>query len=605
MSSPRPQGSAPTPSRHEADASPTPTRRWDLAAPQPGAAAALSAALGVDSLTATLLVNRGVDEPGDARRFLHPRLADMADPSLLVGMDAAVDRIVRALDAGETICVWGDYDVDGVTSAAQLVWFFRALGVAVRTFVPDRFVDGYGLNAGRLRELAGEGVDLFLAVDCGIRGVEAVAAAKDAGADVVIVDHHEVPAVLPDAAAVVDPKRAGCRYPDRELAACGLTWLLLVALRRRLREAGAFRDRPEPDLRRWLDLVGVGTVADVVPLRGLNRVFVRAGLPQLGPAAPRPGLAALWRVSGLGDRAPTAGRVGFQLGPRLNAAGRLAHAGAGLELLTTEDPARAQALADKVDALNLARRDLQRQVFDEACALVEAEAHRPPARRAIVLAAPGWHPGVLGIVASKVAERYHRPTILLRAGAGPEEAATGSGRSVPGFRLVRELERVAALLTRFGGHDHAAGVTLPTRLVPELARRLDEQAREGLDERHLQPRLRVDAEVPLTEDLWGLAERVQELAPFGTGNPEPCFVARGVAVRETRVIGKDKTHLRLWLQDPGGGPWLEAIAFSMAARRPAVGASVDVAYVPEFNTFRGDTRLQLRLKDLRPTDSAT
>ncbi len=576
-----------------------PARRWDVAAPDRAAVDTLARTLGVDPLTATLLVNRGLRDPGEARRFLRPRLADMADPSLLEGIDEAVERIVHALNTGETICVWGDYDVDGVTSAAQLVWFFRALGVAVRTFVPDRFVEGYGLHAGRLRELARQGVGLFIAVDCGIRGVEAVAAAREEGADVIVVDHHELPDVLPDAAAVVDPKRPGCAYPDAELAACGVTWLLLVALRRRLRQAGVFRDRPEPDLRRWLDLVGVGTVADVVPLRGLNRVFVRAGLPLLGPRAARPGLAALWRVSDLGERTPTAGRVGFQLGPRLNAAGRLAHADAGLELLTTEDPARAEALAEEVDALNVARQDLQRQVFEEACALVEGAAHRPPERRAIVLAAPGWHPGVLGIVASRVAERYHRPTILLRAGDGPDDDATGSGRSVPGFRLVRELERVAELLTRFGGHDHAAGVTLPTRLVPELARRLDAQARAGLDERHLQPRLRVDAEVSLGEDLWTLAERVQELAPFGAGNPEPCFVARGVIVRDALIIGKDRTHLRLRLQDPGGGPWLEAIAFSMASRRPRVGAVVDVAYVPELNTYKGRTRLQLRLKDLR------
>jgi single-stranded-DNA-specific exonuclease len=565
---------------------------WELREPAPDAVAGLRAALDLDELTARLLVNRGVATPEEARRFLDPRLSDMPDPFLMKGMEAAVTRIVAAIAAGEVICVWGDYDVDGVTSATQLLWFFRDLGVPVRTFVPDRFTDGYGLSGERLRELARDGVTLFITVDCGISAWREVEIAREEGADVVIVDHHQVPEHLPEAAAVLDPHQVDCAFPDKRLAACGVTWMLLVALRSRLRDGGRFADAPQPDLRRWLDLTAIGTVADMVPLMGLNRVIVTHGLARIA-RSDRPGVQALCHVSGLEPHRITAGRIGFHLGPRINAAGRVAHASAGLELLGTEDHGRAAEIAKQVDAFNGERRGLQEAIFASACELAERGGH-PVARRTIVLAHPDWHPGVLGIVASKLVERYHRPTVLMHLEGG---WAKGSARSIRGFKLVAHLDRIASLIERYGGHDHAAGLTVAEGRVDAFRDALEAQARGALQEHHLVPKLRIDAEVPVSQAPYGLVERLARLAPYGMGNPEPSLIARAVTVVDSRRVGSDQSHLKLTLEDRGVR--LDAIAFGLGHQQPAAGARIDIVYVPETNVFRGSERLQLRIKALK------
>ncbi|MGM0574535.1 MAG: single-stranded-DNA-specific exonuclease RecJ [Myxococcota bacterium] len=568
-------------------------KRWELREPDPGAVAALAGALGLEPLIATLLVNRGIDDPDEAERFLSPRLSHMDDPFLMKGMEAAVDRVLRAIEGGERICVWGDYDVDGVTSASQLLAFFRAIGVDVDFFVPDRFVDGYGVSAARIPELAGRGVDLLVTVDCGVSNAAEVEVAREHGMDVVVVDHHQVPPDLPRAAALLDPHQEGCTYPFKGLAACGVTFVLMVALRARLRERGWFTDRTQPDLRRWLDLTAIGTVADMVPLVGLNRVIVHHGLRQIARTE-RPGVRALCRVSGLEQDRINAGRIGFHLGPRINAAGRVAHASAGVELLTSTDEAAALDVAQRVDEHNHQRRGLQKAIFEEACR--RADAHpEPDARRAIVLAAEGWHPGVLGIVASKMVERYHRPTVMMTIEEG---VAKGSARSISGFRLVEHLRTLDHLLDKYGGHDHAAGLSLVADRLEDFTARFEERARTALEAKHLRPRLGIDAESPLERLSWKLVEDLQRLAPYGMGNPEPNLLARGVPVLQRRVVGKDRTHLKLTLD--GGGVAVDAIAFGMADLAPEPGARVDVVYVPEINEFRGRSTLQARVKALRP-----
>lgn len=566
---------------------------WELRSPDPAAIRGLVSELRLHPLLATLLAHRGVTDPRDAREFLDPRLSTLPDPSTMKGLQAAVDRIVRAMDAGERICVWGDYDVDGVTSASQLLLFFEAIGRPIDYFVPDRFKDGYGLAAERIPELRERGVDLLVTVDCGVSNAREVALARSLGMDVIVVDHHQVPPVLPDAVAVLDPIQEGCAFPEKRLAACGVTFVLLVALRARLRQDGYFVERPEPDLREWLDLAAIGTVADMVPLVGFNRVLVHHGLHQIGRSR-RPGVASLCRVAGIEPTEVTAGRVGFHLGPRINAAGRVAHASAGVELLTTADAAAADRIALEVDRHNQERRGLQDEVFEAACRMAESHSD-PDGRRAIVLAEVGWHPGVLGIVCSKLIERYHRPTILLALEDGE---AKGSARSIGGFRLVEHLRALERLLTKYGGHDHAAGLSLPEPNVGEFARAFEDRAREALDEKHLRPRLLIDAEAPLGDLTWELVESIHALGPFGMGNPEPTLYAPSVLVRESRKVGKDKSHAKLTL-DAGGWP-IDAIAFGMAAGAPGPGDRVDVVYVPEVNEFQGRETLQLRIKAMRP-----
>ena len=513
---------------------------------------------------------------------------------LMKGMEDAVGRIIGAMDAKESICVWGDYDVDGVTSASQLISFFQAIGYPATYFVPERFTDGYGLNAHRIGELADDWIQLLITVDCGISNAAEVEVAREGGMDVIVVDHHQIPPRLPDAAAVLDPVQEDCLFPYKGLAACGVTFMLLVALRKRLRELGRFPRGEEPDLRQWLDLTAIGTVADMVPLKDVNRLIVHYGLQRISQTE-RPGVRALCDVAGIEPDKVTAGRIGFHLGPRINAAGRVAHAGAGVELLTTSDGGEANRMARELDGFNAERRQLQATVFEEACAM--ADAHPDPhRRRSIVLASTTWHAGVLGIVASKLVERHHRPTVLLAIEDG---VAKGSARSISGFRLVEHLEKISDMFLSYGGHDHAAGLSLDEERFPEFAVAFEGLADDALTEDHLQPRLRTDMEVPVQAVSMELVQTLTHLAPYGQGNPEPSLVARNVRVLSHRAVGADQTHLKLVLE--AGGRRLDAIAFGMADRSSWLSAPVDLVYIPEINEYRGSRSLQLRIKAIRPT----
>jgi single-stranded-DNA-specific exonuclease len=565
---------------------------WELRDGDAAAAQVLAESLQLDPLVATLLVNRGVTEVDAARRFLNPLLREMPDPFLMKGMEEAVTRILEAFERDETVCVWGDYDVDGVTSASQLISFFEVIGHPARFFVPDRFRDGYGLHSDRIRELAQSGVDLLITVDCGISNVDEVEVARQEGMEVIIVDHHTVPPTLPRAFAVIDPIQEGCEYPFKGLAACGITFMLLVALRMRLRAQGHFEERLEPDLKEWLELAAIGTVADMVPLRELNRTIVHHGLEQIRRTG-RPGVEALCNVAAVTPDKVTAGRIGFHLGPRINAAGRLAHASAGVELLTTDDPEAARKIASEVDRHNKNRQALQKAVFDAA----SVQAERAPdaeTRRVLVVADEGWHEGVVGIVASKLVERFHLPTVVLSIKDG---VAKGSARSIQGFHLVDNLRAVEELLTAYGGHYHAAGMTLPADRVDDLRAALDTRAHEQLDADQLTRRIRVDTEVPLERLTYELAETLLRLAPYGMGNPEPSLVARGVEVLDYRLVGKERIHVKLILD--AGTRDIDAIAFSMADRQLLFKTPVDIVYIPEINEYNGRKSLQVRVKDLR------
>lgn len=566
--------------------------RWQIL-PEEEAAEGLARALGLRPLVAQLLWRRGFHDPDEAARFLEGRLRDLPDPAGLAGIEAAVRRLGRALAEDEPITAFGDYDVDGVSSTALLVSFLRACGARrVDYHIPHRVRDGYGLGAGAVDELAAKGTRLLVTLDCGITAVAEIEAAVEKGMEVIVVDHHQTPPALPPAAAILNPWQPGCRYPTRGLAAVGVTFLLCTALRRFLREQGWFASRPEPDLRDHLDLVALGTVADVVPLLGANRLLVRAGLRRLG-AAERVGVRALKRAAGMEPEAPvSAGQVGFRLGPRINAAGRLDDAGRAVELLLTEDPARAEALARALDAANAERQSIERSILEEASAQAEGQQ-----AKAVVVAGEGWHPGVVGIVASRLVERFRRPAVVI--GVDPATGVgRGSGRSIADFDLHEALNRCAAHLEGYGGHKQAAGLTIARERVSDFAQALSRVAEEGFDEEAARPVCVVEGLLRAEELDEPLCEALERLGPFGAGNPEPVLGLLGARVRG-RVVGASAAsagHLKLVLEE---APHVDAIGFGMGERLEELAPRVDLAFHLEMNEFRGVRRPQLRLRAIR------
>ncbi|HZJ56478.1 MAG TPA: single-stranded-DNA-specific exonuclease RecJ [Myxococcaceae bacterium] len=560
------------------------------------AARRLAIELGLDPLAARVLVARGVAEPQDAARFLSPELTDLPDPFRMKGMSAAVERLTRAIVEREQVTLYGDYDVDGVCSTALLSLFLDAVGAPPKTYIPHRIDEGYGLNLRAVERIAREGSGLLVSLDCGIASVTEVARARDLGMDVVIVDHHTVPEALPAATAVLNPHQPGCEYPTKALCAAGVAFNLVMALRRSLRTLGWFANRREPPLKPLMDLVALATVCDVVPLTGANRILVRHGLEALG-RADRPGVRALKEVAKLETEGPvSAGQVGFHLGPRINAAGRLDDATVGLRLLRTPSLAAARELAGKLDEANRERREIERRMLVEAV----AQAEERPGTRGLVLWAEGWHPGVVGIVAARVVERFHKPTLVIGVQGG---VGKGSARSIEGFHLVEALRECAEHLSRFGGHRHAAGVTLDAGRLLDFRRAFEAVAEKRLREEDLEPRCRVDAIVHPEELTERAVGALAALGPFGAGNPEPIFVAESLHAEGRLVTAKGggAPHLKLVLPD---APSLDTIGWGLGPRLGEVDGPVDLAFQPSLDTWNGRTRVSLKIRDLRAADTA-
>lgn len=554
---------------------------WHELAPSPVLCSTIANALGVSPTMAAVLLNRGLTDPESAAAFLDPRLASLSDPSRLRDMDRAVARILQALQNHESIALYGDYDADGMTSTALLVTFFRMIGVAVEAFVPDRQRDGYGLNADRVRELALRGIRLLITLDCGTRSLDEARLAASLGMDLVVIDHHEVGPELPDVAALVNPCRADCTFPFKHLASVGLAFYFAGALRRAL--AGADWPGPLPDLRDLLDLVALGTVADIVPLVQDNRVFTTHGLRRINQR-PRFGMAALCAVSDLGGRPVTAGNIAFQLAPRLNAAGRLGDAHRGVALLLARDAEEAKRLAEQLDRDNADRRIIEAEVLAAAMTQIGPDG---PAHRAVVVAGRGWHPGVVGIVASRLVDQLQRPAVVIAI--DPDGLARGSCRSVPGLDMDQALERVRAHLVQFGGHPMAAGVTLLPERIDAFREAFETVADEMLQDVPLGPNLRIEATLAI-RDVAVFAPEAERLQPHGMGNPEPVFAFRAVTLIESRRVGRDQSHLQVRFrdeQDTIAGIWFRAGATDFLA-----GERVDVAA----SVFIDDTSRAPRLK---------
>lgn len=566
--------------------------RWVLPEVSDQEAAALAAELELHPLAARVLLHRGYRSAEAAAAFMADRLADLPDPFLLKGMQASVARLVRAVREGERITLYGDYDVDGVCSTALLALFLQELGLQAGTYIPHRIGEGYGLNLQAVERLAASGTRLLVTLDCGVTSVEEISRARALGVEVLVVDHHTVPATLPPAVAVLNPHQPGCDYPTKGLCAAGVTFNLCMAVRKRLREEGWFATRREPNLRLMMDLVAMATVADVVPLTGANRILVHHGLAEL-TAARRPGVRALKEVAGLEPEVPVvAGQVGFRLAPRINAAGRLHDASLGLQLLCAKTLEEARPLAQLLDKANSERQGIEAQILREAL----AQAQERESARGFVLYAEGWHPGVVGIVAARVVERYHRPAVLVGVKDG---VGKGSARSIEGFHLYDALAGCSELLTKFGGHKAAAGLTVEADKLPALREAFERIAAARLTPEDLVPRCRVDAVVDVGELDEAAVEALQRLGPFGAGNPEPVLVLRRQLARPRVLPHKSggAGHLKLALAD---APALDTIGFGMADRLQLTAGPVDLAFQAGIDTYKGQRRLSLKLKDLRP-----
>lgn len=570
-------------------------RRWILKESDPRARDTLSRALSVSPLVAAVLAGRGLADPEAARTFLTPSLSSLPDPDGIPGMAAAATRLVRAAHAGETVWVYTDYDVDGVTSAALLSEFFAQCRMPCRVRLPRRDREGYGLHPDALREIAADGGRLVVTADTGISSVAEARLARELGIDLLITDHHTPGTQRPDAAAVVNPKLPGSSYPDSMIAGVGVAWNLAAAVRRRLRDAGWFGEAPEPDLRELLDLVALGTVADVAPLKGVNRALVAVGLRRLNEPGSRLGVQALRELVSIRGEL-RAGHIGFQLGPRLNAAGRMEGPDDALHLLSARDVATARGLAARLDALNRRRQTEERAIVEAARGRVDREGWLP-GRWSLVVDGDGWHEGILGIVASRLADAYHRPTVVVSLGAGK-----GSARSISGLNLVEALGDCAAHLERFGGHAAAAGLRIADGQLGVFRTGFEEAVRRRLTEEQLRPVLWLDAEVPLGGLTLAAVGELPALEPYGSANPTPVLLARGVGVLDVRPIGRDGDHLKFRLEQGGrrydGLAWRKAEG--LAHVRP--GCAVDLAYTPQVNEWNGALRVQLTVEGMRPAE---
>jgi len=556
-------------------------------------AVSLAEELEVHSAFAAILARRGVVTRADAEAFLRPDRSELCDPFLLPDIDAALERLRRAVDSREGIFVCGDYDVDGITSIVLMKRCLESVGCRVDFYIPNRLDEGYGLSDRGVKLARDVGAGLIVTVDSGVTGHEQVSLAREMGLDVIVTDHHEPQETLPDALAVVDPKRKDSRYPYKDLAGVGVAFKVLEALARDYRELAYTVEEN-------LDLVAVGTVADIVPLRSENRILTALGLERLRSTG-NAGLAALMDVAKVEPASARAAHIGFALGPRLNAAGRLGDASIGVELLTTDDTALAGRIAQQLDGENRKRRELERQVLEDAERML-AEQIDLVNTRSIVLWSSGWHPGVIGIVASRIAKQHNRPTILLSITDG---MAKGSGRSIPGFDLHAALISCRHFLDSFGGHQHAAGVSLAEERLEEFRDCVEKAVSAKLTADDLVAVIDIDGEIRLHNCTFDLVHQLQKLRPFGAGNPEPVFGTRRVKVEDAKTVGNG--HLRMRVSQDGRV--MDVIGFGMAEAYRELRSEmrdssfmVSLAYVLEENTWRGETNLQLRLKDVQPED---
>jgi len=564
-------------------------KRWIVRRQDAQQAASLARVLGISPILAALLITRGYDDESSARSFLTPDYNQIYEPYLMLGMREAVARLESAIDNGAPILIYGDYDVEGTTGTAVLLRALKLLGARTGFHVPHRFTEGYGIQQPALEKALNEGYKLVVSVDCGIRAHEPLYWARDHGLDVIITDHHlpDENEGAPPAFAVLNPNQAGCPYPDKNLAGVGVAFKLVHAL---------FRERGrEPQVEGFMKVVAIGTVADVAKLVGENRTIVTLGLKDLAKAS-NPGLRALIEVAGCGDgKGMTAYDLGFRLGPRINAAGRMDAARAVVELFDTRDSDEARRLAMHLDTRNEERKAVQQQIIDLAVA--ELADGNKAGTHVAVIAGQGWHRGVIGIAASKIAEKINRPCVVFSIDG---ELAHGSGRSIAAYHLLDGLTACADLFEKFGGHSHAAGITIKPERIDMLRKRLNEHAASCLSDEDLEHSVAIDMELTADQITFQMAREIQALEPYGAGNPPPVFMTKNLHCLSEPTVLKDR-HLKMRLAGSNNRP-TEAIwwnCIESGEPTPQVQGSIEVAYTIETTVWRDEFKLQMNVRDVR------
>jgi single-stranded-DNA-specific exonuclease len=565
-------------------------RRWQISPYDPAQAAALRDGLGLQPLSAAILASRGFTDVDSAHAFLNPSFEHLSDPLLMRDMDRAVRRALLAFRHDERVLVFGDYDVDGVTATSCVYLFLRELGFDVHYEIPTRSTEGYGLTVEKVKAAHAQGVKLLITTDCGISAHQEIEHANTLGIDTIVIDHHSVPPQLPNAKAILNPLQPGCRFPYKRLAAVGVSFNFVRALHATLRAYGAFPNR-DPDMQAYLDVAALGTVADAVPLTGDNRVLVSLGLEVLRRRR-RPGVSALMERAQIDDRPITAKTIGYRLAPLLNAAGRMGHAGRCVELLTTDSYHLADKLARDLERDNNQRQKYERQILAEAVVLAEKEYQA--GRKLLMLGAPGWHEGVLGIVASRIKEMYHSPAALVAVNEETGRARV-SLRSIEGIDLVAAMRTIEPLLESYGGHTAAAGMSLRLHNLEPVREALDAAIGQQIAGQMPTPILLADAVCTLHDLNDAFLDELRKMGPFGSGNQEPTILLHKIRASRRKVVGNK--HLRVQLRDAESS--VEAIGFALAELEGTGEGEVDVAVIPRYNLYQGQPRLELQLRDMR------
>ncbi|MBI5048158.1 MAG: single-stranded-DNA-specific exonuclease RecJ [Deltaproteobacteria bacterium] len=598
-------------------------KRWTVRPPDGELQSLFEKELNISHLTAQLLINRGLRCSSEAFSFLSPSLKNLHDPFKMKGMDKAAARIATAIREREKITIYGDYDVDGTTATALLYLFLKEVSVfgekeTVSYYIPERLKQGYGLNNQSLKQLADSGTKLVITTDCGITNYEEIVFANSIGLDVIITDHHEPTAQLPPAYAILNPKQRDCTFPFKELAGVGVAFNLIIALRAKLLGCGVFGEgETKPNLKKYTDIVALGTIADMVPLIDENRILVKYGLDEL-TLGRRAGIRALKEVSRLTSDSSSqgivkAGSVGFQLAPRINAAGRLDSAGKGVRLLITDDEKEAMDIARELDRGNIERQRLERDILSEAVEIIQDSQFKIQEKKAIVLAREGWHPGVIGIVASRLIDRYHRPTVVISLKDG---AGKGSARGINKFHILDALKECEGFLEKYGGHKMAAGLTISGKNIQPFEAAFYNLASKNLNVEDLMPEVTLDSYVSLAELNEKIIQEMELLAPFGLANPEPLFGAKDTNIVQSKVVGNNHLKLKIrqemkdWRVEEEGGRQLpspsnlkpltswDGIAYGKGDIHPLQGNNFDIAFIPYIDEWNGARNLRLKVKEI-------
>jgi single-stranded-DNA-specific exonuclease len=567
-----------------------PTTQWKLTESDQKIQGLFVRELGITPILSRILTSRQILTPEHAHRYLSPSLNDLHNPFLMKDMHKGVQRMIKAIHANEKVGIYGDYDVDGITSVVVLLKFLKDIGNNVLYYIPDRIQEGYGLNKNAIDKLRADGVGLIVTVDCGVSDHEQISYARSIGMDTIVLDHHEVPNTIPDAVAVIDQNRKECRFPFKNLAAVGIVFNFLIALRGSLRKDGFWISRKYPNLREYLDLVALGTIGDISPLIDENRIFAKIGLDLITEGR-RVGLKALKEVCGIENQVIDSGKASFCLIPRINAAGRLASASEAVELLLTDDMNEAKSIAVKLEVYNRKRQTMEKSILNEILDVIENNINYKEFG-SLVFASDKWHPGVIGIVASRLVDRYYRPAILISLKDG---IGKGSGRSVADFNIYQGLKKCDSLLLSYGGHRYAAGISIREEDIKGFKSLLEQVIRKDMDLSDFISQTFIDAQCNLHEVNHELMSQIGMLAPFGSKNPEPVLCVRNIRVSSHTIVGNN----HLWMRISGNGVSHNSIWFSKGHLISSLSSeAMDIAFTPQISYWNGISDIQLKLKDM-------